>query len=109
MKNKLIMQENQTVVYCKGSDTIRIKPNNYCLMVNRSGSWAMWPDIAAPLSVAIAATAANMVHSLRWGSGDAMAAHINAVVPLYQSHNMMAALETIDSYSAGNQTTVFGG
>ena len=109
MKNELIMQENHTVVYCKGSDTIRIKPNNYCLMVNRSGSWDMWPDMAAPLSVVIAATAANMVHGLRWGGGDAMADHINAVMPLYHSHNMRAALEAIDSISAGNQTTVFGG
>ena len=49
-----------------------------------------------------------MVHGLRWGSGDAMAAHINAVMPLYHSHNIMAALEAIDSYSAGNQTTVLG-
>lgn len=109
MANKLFMQENQTIVYCKGSDTIRIKPSNYCLMSNRSGSWEMFPDAAAPLAVVVAATAAVMVHSLRWGSGSSMADHINAVMPLYHSHNMMAALEAIDSYSAGNQTTVFGG
>lgn len=109
MANKLFMQDGQTVVYCKGSDTIRIKPNNYCLMSHRSGSWEMFPDAAAPLAAVVAATAAVMVHSLRWGSGDAMAAHINAVMPLYHSHNMMAALEAMDSISAGNQTTVFGG
>ena len=108
MASKLFIQNGQTVVYCKGSDTIRIKPNNYCLMSHRSGSWEMSPDAAAPLAVVVAATAAVMVHGLRYGSGDAMAAHINAVMPLYHSHNMMAALEAIDSYSAGNQTTVLG-
>ena len=108
MAKKLFMQEWQTVVYCKGSDTIRIAPNNYCLMSHRSGSWEMFPDAAAPLAVVVAATAAVMVHSLRWGSGGSMADHINTVMPLYRSHNMRAALEAIDSYSAGNQTTVFG-
>ena len=103
------MQDGQTVVYCKGSDTIRIKPNDYCLMSHRSGSWETFPDAAAPLAAVVAATAAVMVHGLRWGSGYAMVAHINAVMPLYQSHNMMAALEAIDSISAGDQTTVFGG
>ena len=73
MTSKLFMQDGQTVVYCKGSDTIRIKPNNYCLMSHRSGSWEMFPDAAAPLAVVV------------------------------------AALEAIDSYSAGNQTTVYGG
>lgn len=109
MASKLFMQDGQTVVYCKGSDTIRIKPNNYCLMSHRSGSWDMWPDMAAPLSVVIAATAANMVHGLRWGSGEAMAQHINDVLPLYHSHNMMAAIEAIDSFSLGNKASVFGG
>ena len=109
MASKLFIQDGQTVVYCKGSDTIRIKPNNYCLMSHRSGSWEMSPDAAAPLAVVVAATAAIMVHSLRWGSGRSMADHINAVMPLYHSHNMTAALEAIDSISAGNQTTVFGG
>lgn len=109
MANKLSMQDGQTVVYCKGTDTIRVKPNNYCLLSHRSGSWEMFPDAAAPLAVVVAATAAVMVHSLRWGSGSQMADHINAVMPLYHSHNMRAALEAIDSYSAGNQTTVFGG
>ena len=77
-------------------------------MSHRSGSWEMLPDAAAPLAAVVAATAAVMVHDLRWGSGDAMADNINAVMPLYHSHNMMAALEAIDSISAGNQTTVFG-
>ena len=101
MANKLFMQDGKTVVYCKGSDTIRIKPNNYCLMSHRSGSWEMFPDASAPLAVVVAATAAVMVHSLRWGSGRSMADHINAVMPLYRSHNMMTAIEAIDSYSAG--------
>ena len=56
MASKLFMQDGQTVVYCKGSDTIRIKPNNYCLMSHRSGSWEMFPDAAAPLAVVVAAT-----------------------------------------------------
>ena len=109
MASKLFMQDGQTVVYCKGSDTIRIKPNNYCLMSHRSGSWEMFPDAAAPLAVVVAATAAVMVHSLRWGSGEAMAQHINDVLPLYQSHNMMAAIEAIDGFSLGNKISVFGG
>ena len=78
-------------------------------MSHRSGSWEMFPDAAAPLAVVVAATAAVMVHGLRWGSGESMAQHINDVMPLYHSHNMMAAIEAIDSYSAGDQTTVLGG
>ena len=109
MANKLFMQENQTVVYCKGSDTIRVKPNNYCLMSHRSGSWETFPDAAAPLAVVVAATAAVMVHGLRWGCGEAMAQHINDVLPLYHSHNMIAAIEAIDGFSLGNKISVFGG
>ena len=107
MSKHNFLQSIQSIVYCAGSDTIRIAPNNYVLMTHRGGSWEVWADAAAPLVSVVAAAAATLVHDLRWGSGYNMAEHLNSVMPLYHEHNMMVAIEAVGAYSQGCVATLY--
>lgn len=64
---KLFKQQDQKIVYCAGSETLRLMPQNYCIAAyEHKREWKMFPDLALPLDVVLLVTSALMVHSLKW-------------------------------------------
>lgn len=103
MTANIFMQQDQTFVFCKGSDTIRIMPQNYVLL-RRRDSWDLWADMAAPLTAVVAASVAITRHDIKWGAGENLALHLNAAMPFYSSLHMMNAIEEMSVSNLGLKT-----
>lgn len=76
--------QKQTIVYCKGSNTIRLMPQNY-LIANNKQRWLMEPDLACPSKFVLLVTEVLLNHPCKYGSGEFVIETCDTLIAMYEN------------------------
>lgn len=67
MQNRLNKKPSDTIVFCTGSNTLRLMPSNNCIAARRNREWVMFANPAVSLDVVLMVTAAiHSNHDVKW-------------------------------------------
>lgn len=90
------MKAKSTIVYCKGSDTIRQAPENYLIAKRDVGinCWVCDPDLASDTSLATAVFFTLLKYSYKYGKAEDIVKCANKISSsmIFKTANRMALL-----------------
>lgn len=65
-------------VFESQSNTIRLLPQNYCVIIKRDNRWVMDCDVAVDTNIAVSVfTEMHTQHNVRYGSGQEIVRYLN--------------------------------
>ncbi len=76
----------KTLFYEKETETIRQRPENYCIAYKMAGRWICEPDLAADRNLTLKVFNALWNHDLKYGKGESM---LNSISPGLRSTVML--------------------
>lgn len=82
MSEKPELKAEERFVYCPNTDTVRLKPGNFCVCYRPVNHWVCDPDqgISYPLRMEVFSII-TLYHTIRWGNGEDVARAFNERIP----------------------------